>query len=198
MYHLIKRKYVLFSILLFCKLLLYIIVQLIIFYRFQRYTESQSCQLAACLIPKFKLHWADPGKKNDIKEALYRYVCEQNVEKSQESNVTLSSTFQNIVTSSNDNAEDDFFNFNETVISNNDNDIKTIINDYFLNNKIKNVNDLPQILKRPYLEFNTAVPSSANVERLFSAGGQLFDKRRASIADTNFEMTLLLKFNEVE
>lgn len=90
-----------------------------------------------------------------------------------------------------------FFSFNETVTSNNDNDIKTIINDYFENNNIKNVNDLPQNLKKPYLVFNTAAPS-AHVERLFNAGGQLFDKRRASIADKNFEMTLLLKFNEVK
>lgn len=88
--------------------------------------------------------------------------------------------------------------FNGTVTSNNDNDIQTIINEYFENNNIKNVNDFPQILKKPYIEFNTAVPSSPHVERLFSAGGQLFDKKRASIADKNFEMTLLLKFNEVK
>jgi len=154
--------------------------------------------LATCLIPKFKLHWADPDKRNDIKEALYEYVSEHSVDISQESNVTLSSTFQNIDMPSDDNAEDDFFSFNETVTSSTNNDIKTIINDYFENNNIKNVIDLPQILKKPYLEFNTAVPSSAHVERLFSAGGQLFDKRRASIADKNFEMTLLLKFNEVK
>jgi len=108
------------------------------------------------------------------------------------------STFQNIDTSSGDNAEDNFFIFNETLISNNDNDIKTIINDYFTNNNIKNINNLPQILKKPYLKFNTAVPSSVHVERLFSAGGQLFEKRRASIADNNFEMNPLLKFNEVK
>jgi hypothetical protein len=50
------------------------------------------------------------------------------------------SAFQNIDTFSDDNAEDDFFSFNETVIPNNDNVIKTIINDYFTNNNIKNVN----------------------------------------------------------
>jgi len=131
-------------------------------------------------------------------QALYEYVSEQSVKNPQESNVTLSLTFQNIDTSSGDNAEDNFFIFNETLISNNDNDIKTIINYYFTNNNIKNINNLPQILKKPYLEFNTAVLSSAHVERLFNAGEQLFEKRRASIADTNFEMTLLLKFNEVK
>jgi len=158
--------------------------------------------LAACLIPKFKLNWVDPDKRNEIKEALYTYVSEQLVEKTQDSSITLestsSSTLQNVDTFSDNNVEDDFFIFNNTPISNDDNDIKTIINDYFTNNNIKNVNDLPQILKKPYLELNTAVPSSAHVERLFSAGGQLFEKRRSSIADKNFEMTLLLKFNELK
>lgn len=158
--------------------------------------------MAACLIPKFKLNWVDPDKRDEIKEALYTYVSEQLVEKTQDSSITLdstsSSTLQNVDTFSDDNVEDDFFFFNKTPISNDDNDIKTIINDYFTNNNLKNVNDLPQILKKPYLELNTAVPSSAHVERLFSAGGQLFEKRRSSITDKNFEMTLLLKFNELK
>lgn len=77
-------------------------------YRFQRY-KAQSCKLAACLVPKFKLYFADPDKRNYIKEALYGYVSEHSVDKSQESNITLSSTFQNIDTLSDDNAEDDFF-----------------------------------------------------------------------------------------
>jgi len=142
----------------------------------------------------------DPDKRNDIKEALYEYVSEQFVEKKQNSNIPLnstsSSTIQNVGNYFDENAEDDFFSFNNTVISNDDNDIKVIINDYLTNNNIKSINDLPNILKKPYLELNTAVPSSAHVERLFSAGGQLFEKRRGSIADKNFEMTLLLKFNK--
>jgi hypothetical protein len=39
------------------------------------------------------------------------------------------------------------------------------------------------------------VPSFAHVERLFIAGGQFLEKRGASLADKNFEMTLL-KFND--
>lgn len=160
--------------------------------------DSRSCQLAACLIPKFKLNWADPDMRDDIKEALCVYVSEQFVKKSQDSNVILSSTVQNVGNTSDANVENNFFNANKIVISNDNNDIKTIINDYFANDNIKNIKDLPQILKNPYLEFNTAVSASTHVEHLFSTGGQLFDKWNPSIADKNFEMTLLLKFNEVK
>lgn len=129
--------------------IVYYILQLINVYRFQRYTESKSCKLAACLIPKFKLNWVDPDKRNDIKEALYEYVSEQFVEKTQNSNIPLnstpSSTIQNVGNYFDENAEDDFFSFNNTVISNNDNDIKVIINDYLTNNNIKSINDLPNI-----------------------------------------------------
>lgn len=56
--------------------------------------------------------------------------------------------------------------------------------------------DLPKALNEAYIKYNTAVPSSAHVERLFSAGGQLYDKRRVSMCDKKFEMSFLLKYNK--
>lgn len=64
------------------------------------------------------------------------------------------------------------------------------------NSNLTHPSDLPLALKEAYIRYNTAVPSSAHVERLFSAGGQLYDKIRGSMCDKNFEMSLLLKFNK--
>ena len=48
-------------------------------------------------------------------------------------------------------------------------------------------------LEELLLPFNTGIPSSAAVERLFSAGGQVSTPR---LSDDHFEMILLLKLNK--
>ena len=50
-------------------------------------------------------------------------------------------------------------------------------------------------VKNLFLEFNTALPSSASVERLFSAGQLVLTARRNRLADAIFETLLMLKVN---
>jgi hypothetical protein len=50
-------------------------------------------------------------------------------------------------------------------------------------------------LKDIFLELNTAMPSSAASERLFSAASQIFLPRRSRINDCNFENQLICKVN---
>ena len=155
------------------------------------YMNSKQCQVAASIIPKFKLNWTNLENREDIKQTLLEYVSEQ-VEQTKKNTSTLTSltTVQN-----NSDSEDDFFTFKDNEINRESNDIQLIINNYLSNTNIKVPSDLPFILKKAFIQYNTAIPSSAHVERLFSAGGQVFNKRRGSLADKNFEMALLLKFN---
>ncbi|KAL4092113.1 hypothetical protein QTP88_026674 [Uroleucon formosanum] len=56
------------------------------------------------------------------------------------------------------------------------------------------LNTMPTI-KNIFLKYNTALPSSASVERLFSVAGDICTKKRGKISDQNFENCLLVKIN---
>ncbi|KAL4154050.1 hypothetical protein QTP88_001883 [Uroleucon formosanum] len=164
--------------------------------RFQRYMSSSTCQISSALIPKFKLNWASSEEKISIKEKLVETLktCAEDADSTYTSSQPL---VQNDLSHQNVTEDDDFLLFEDDLQeSQNNYDLQKIVSDYLLNHNIKSPEDLPITLKKAYIEYNTAVPSSAHVERLFSAGGQVFSRRRGSMSDTNFEMALLLKFNK--
>ena len=54
--------------------------------------------------------------------------------------------------------------------------------------------DYPSI-KQLFLRYNSILPSSAPVERLFSFGGMVNTPKRQNLGDELFEMLVLLKVN---
>ena len=50
-------------------------------------------------------------------------------------------------------------------------------------------------VKSLFKTYNSILPSSAPLERLFSLGGLIFVPKRSSLSDRNFENLLLVKYN---
>ncbi|KAE9533895.1 hypothetical protein AGLY_008974, partial [Aphis glycines] len=153
----------------------------------KRYMESKTCQVASCMVPKFKLKWAVEDDRNNIKNTLMETILDNALKNSQE-NLQLTPNPTSIENHNCD-IEDDFFNFVENNVSNSNNDFKLLVENYLSNKNIKSPLDLPNPLKHLYIKIQYCCPFIAHVERLFSAGGQLFNKSRGSMADQNFEMT---------
>jgi hypothetical protein len=70
--------------------------------------------------------------------------------------------------------------------------------DNFLNDPLKTKESILKFpkLKNMFIRYNTALPSSASVERLFSLGGQIFKPTRNRLSDEKFEQFVFLKMNK--
>ncbi|XDV33562.1 hypothetical protein PO909_003940 [Leuciscus waleckii] len=79
--------------------------------------------------------------------------------------------------------EKDFFSFDSEVL------------EYMRSgSELEVLNRFPRV-KAVFMKYNTATPSSAPVERLFSLGGLVLTPRRNRLSDKRFERLLLMRYN---
>jgi len=57
------------------------------------------------------------------------------------------------------------------------------------------LNDFPK-LKKLFVKYNTALPSSASVERMFSIGSSVLTPQRGHLCDDTIKQQILLKINK--
>lgn len=164
--------------------------------------KSKTYIIASISHPKFKLSWVPVRYKNLCKN-IFLNECE-----------TISITIENKLPELTDNEDSDsdgFFNNlsehstininsptqTQHYDSTDDNNIRvsnaaSVQALTFLNSKKKELVLLDQfkIIKQVFLKFNTTLPSSAPVERLFSGAIQVLTPRRNRLKDDTFEMLL--------
>ena len=75
-------------------------------------------------------------------------------------------------------------------------DSHEIVKSYLTTRKPKkSLEECPQ-LKQAFLKYNTGLPSSAPVERLFSVGKDVLRPKRSKMSDKNFEMAMFIRANK--
>jgi hypothetical protein len=209
--------------------------------RFQQYLEDRDLELAACLIPRFKMDWVpDNDLRDELKAALVREASRAvplDSPTSPPSPSPSSSRGQRgrdaeQATGNDDDdpfgllgdqeeddvsaapvpelsAEDEFFGFRpqpqHTVLAPGESPEEEV--QRFLSRpsqtetveecyaKDSNGNRRYPRLARLFLKYNTALPSSATVERLFWRAGHNLSDLRNRIADVTFQKEVLLKAN---
>jgi len=152
--------------------------------------KSKSFILSAISHPKFKLSWVPDRYKSYCKQI---FIDECNSIKTDKD--AALNTNENI---DSDCSDQEFFQILsencldvEIDIQSNRNNINVQALEY-LDSKNKDFTVLNSfsIIKKIFFKYNTTLPSSAPVERLFSSGSQIMTPRRNRLNDKTFEMLL--------
>jgi len=157
-------------------------------------SKSKPFILSAISLPKFKLGWV-PARHLEMCKKLFLSECnllnitEHNFDTSNESDVSECSDHEFYDIISGDCSVQDVRPLKSNAKSKNLASVQAL--SYFdAKKKDLNILDMLPIVKKVFLKYNTTLPSSAPVERLFSSGSQILTPRRNRFTDKKFEMLL--------
>ncbi|XP_060845241.1 uncharacterized protein LOC132924816 [Rhopalosiphum padi] len=167
--------------------------------------ESKIFIISSISHPKFKLSWV-PVRFMNVCKTLFLNECSVVAATSEH---FMNSVIENEEIDS-DTSDHEFYSnicstsTNNISINNTDSETKTL--NYanlqgisFLSSNKKDLDILNQypIIKEVFLKYNTTIPSSAPVERLFSKAIQVLTPRRNRLNDKTFDMILCCRSNMV-
>lgn len=139
-------------------------------FRFQKQWLDRKLVLAACLHPYFKLDWLE-GSEKLIAESWLKSEFQNSTEVNETNEISEMHPYKT------EYPEEQCYDFFGLVLNNNNNSVPTLEEELmsFLKNYSRDIiilKSYPAVLNK-FLLYNTGLPSSAPVERLFSIAGNV-------------------------
>lgn len=136
--------------------------------RFKALFSNSDLIMSTCLHPKFKFDWLTNEMEKNEAMAKIKQLIEIDLKKNTDEEQKEIS--------------DSFFNFNKP--KKDGEELKQYI---FSSSESLSVLEMFPKMKKLFIKFNTTLPSSASVERLFSVAGLVITPKRSNLSDENFE-----------
>ena len=154
--------------------------------RFANILDSQDAIIAAVTFPKFKLKWVESQEKKDAYKKMVIDELRQN-----ENEIVLEEK-----PDAEPDKSDSFYEFDSGDETCTTTDVEREVMEFLRSAKSLECLDKFPKVKQLFLKFNTTIPSSAPVERLFSLGNVVFNPRRNRLSDDKFQQLLLMRYNK--
>lgn len=158
--------------------------------RFQELFDSTEAKFATATTPQFRLWWMNASEREDMCSLLATEAS--HIEPSSLIEANPSRRLSTIE------SEDDFFSYGpvKPAIQIQQRGVMEEIRKYVegTGKSLECLQDFPRV-KQLFLRYNTTLPSTAPVQRLFSQKGNLVTSQRNFLTDDYFERIQLLRYN---
>lgn len=158
--------------------------------RFQELFASTEAKIATATTPQFRLWWMPASEREEMCSLLATEASQMDP-----CSVTEANTSHNLSTIV---SEDDFFSYGSAKTSTQiqERGVMEEIRKYVegTGKSLECLQDFPRV-KQLFLKYNTTLPSTAPVQRLFSQKGNLVTSQRNFLTDDYFDRIQLLRYN---
>ena len=186
--------------------------------RFNHLESDEQCLLASAFHPKFRqLSWLRQEKREGLKKKMQDLVAAKLKKKVEEADLTLpvdndsadaGTSAETEVTGVVQNRTDDLFAHMDDILDEPthrgrrnliDVNAEEIVNTWMATKRSDELKDedfqFKPVLMELFRQYNTPVPSSAGVERLFSQAGDILRPKRISLSEDRFHQLMLMRGN---
>lgn len=167
--------------------------------RFHHVLHSADHQLAMALHPHFRLSLIPQSNMDErysfLSESIAKSIKTQMISKLE---YLLEQEGQNEAEISSVDLQDEFFGFLFEQPRSRRQSASKLVDEFLKMSPQRCITDAcfkHPTIKRLFIKTNTAIPSSAAIERVFSTAKDILKPKRAGLSDTHFEMLLFLKAN---